>query len=164
LDWIEKVARLFPHWSFVYIGREGFARPETFKRWKEATSGANIHVIPQVNLNKLAAYLAEFDVCTMPFLDLPMTRIMNAVKIYEYLAAGKDVVVPDLPEIRPLAERDLIATYRDHEGSFRLLDQVNRKSSTPLEIGERQAFAAQNTWAHRVAELIAKFPAAGGAV
>ena len=164
LDWIEKVAHLFPHWSFVYIGREGFARPETFKRWKEATSGANIHVIPQVNLNKLAAYLAEFDVCTMPFLDLPMTRIMNAVKIYEYLAAGKDVVVPDLAEIRPLAERGLIATYRDHEDSFRLLDQVNRKSPTPHEIGERQAFAAQNTWAHRVAEIIAKFPAAGGAV
>jgi GT2 family glycosyltransferase/glycosyltransferase involved in cell wall biosynthesis len=161
LDWIQEVARRFPHWSFVYIGRDGFARPAGHKRWKEVTAAANIHVFPQADLKKLAAYLTEFDVCTMPFQDLPMTRIMNPVKIYEYLAAGKPVVVPDLAEIRPLAERGLIETYRDHEHSFRVLEQVTKKRATPDEVGARQASAAQNTWTHRVAELISKFPSLG---
>ena len=159
-DWIEGVARSFPHWSFVYIGRQGFARPAARKRWKEATSAANIHVLPQANLSKLASYLTEFDVCTMPFRDLPMTRIMNAVKIYEYLAAGKPVVVPDLAELRPLANRGLIAMYQDHQESFRLLEQITTKPPTPEGIGARQAFAAQNTWTQRVEELISKLPPA----
>jgi GT2 family glycosyltransferase/glycosyltransferase involved in cell wall biosynthesis len=158
LDWIERVARHFPHWSFVYIGREGFARRTALGKWKEATSSANVHVFPQVEPQKLAAYLAEFDVCTMPFKDLPMTQVMNAVKIYEYLAAGKPVVVPDLAEMRPLAERGLIASYRDHEHSFRVLEHAVNTRPTQDEINARRTFAAQNTWNHRITELISKLP------
>jgi len=93
----------------------------------------------------------------MPFRDLPMTRIMNAVKIYEYLAAGKPVVVPDLAELRPLAERGLIATYRDYEHSFHLLERAIQTPSTPGQTATRLAFAAQNTWAKRADEMIAAF-------
>ena len=157
LDWIAEAAGRFPRWSFVYIGRPGFASAATRERWRTLTSGANIHVFPQADPPKLAAYLAEFDVCTMPFRDLPMTRIMNAVKIYEYLAAGKPVVVPDLAELRPLAERGLIAMYRDHEHSFHLLEQATQTPPTLDQTAARLAFAAQNTWAKRVDQLIAAF-------
>ena len=88
LDWVAESARRFPSWSFVYIGTEGFAREQTRERWRTATSASNVHVLPQADLATLAGYLAQFDVCTMPFQDLPITRSMHAVKIYEYLAAG----------------------------------------------------------------------------
>jgi len=157
LDWVDEAARRFPGWSFVYIGRPGFSGAATRERWRTLASTANIHVFPQADLTTLAAYLAEFDVCTMPFRDLPMTRIMNAVKIYEYLAAGKPVVVPDLAELRPLAERGLIATYRDYEHSFHLLERAIQTPSTPGQTATRLAFAAQNTWAKRADEMIAAF-------
>jgi len=159
LDWIAEAARRFPRWSFVYIGRPSFASAATRERWRTLASAANIHVFPQADPARLAAYLAEFDVCTMPFRDLPMTRIMNAVKIYEYLAAGKPVVMPDLAELRPLAERGLIAMYRDYEHSFHLLEQATQTPPTPDQTAVRLAFAAQNTWAKRVDELIAAFSA-----
>jgi GT2 family glycosyltransferase/glycosyltransferase involved in cell wall biosynthesis len=156
LDWIAEAARRFPHWSFVYIGLSGFGGVAQ-ERWKTVTSAANIHIFPQADPPKLAAYLAEFNVCTMPNRDLPMTRIMNAVKIYEYLAAGKPVLVSDTPELRPLAERGLIEMYSDHEHSFRVLERLIQTPSTADQIAARVAFAAHNTWGKRVDELIAAF-------
>jgi GT2 family glycosyltransferase/glycosyltransferase involved in cell wall biosynthesis len=156
LDWVGEAARRFPHWSFVYIGRSGFASAAKRERWKTLTSAANIHVFPQADPQKLAAYLAEFDVCTMPFRDLPMTRIMNAVKIYEYLAAGKAVVISNIAELEPVAERGLIAMYRDYEQSFQLLEEASTPP-TPDQTAARLAFAAQNTWVKRVDELTAAF-------
>jgi GT2 family glycosyltransferase/glycosyltransferase involved in cell wall biosynthesis len=157
-DWIEESARRFPDWSFVYIGRDVMARRTAQKRWKEIIRAKNIHVFPQVGLPELAAYLAEFDVCLMPFQNLPVTQVMNPVKIYEYLAAGKAVVAPDLAETRQFADRGLIATYRDREDSFRLLHQAGSAPPTPTEIAARQSFAAQNTWSGRVEKLIANLP------
>ena len=75
-----------------------FARPAAQKRWKEVTTAANIHVFPQADPRTLASYLTEFDVCTMPFQNIPITQAMNPVKVYEYLAAGKVVVAPTFPK------------------------------------------------------------------
>lgn len=153
--WIAEAARRFPHWSFVYIGREGFARPSSRKAWRAATSAPNITVLPQAPLEILAQYLAEFDVCTMPFRDLPITRSMNAVKIYEYLAAGKSVVASELPETRPLAERGLLSVYRDWDHSFELLREAYETRDRLDLVRARRKFAAENTWARRTGELSA---------
>ncbi len=157
LDWVAESAEHFPNWSFVYIGREGFATAAARERWKALAATANIHVFPQVAPRTLASYLAEFDVCTMPFRDLAMTRTMNAVKVYEYLAAGKPVVASDVAELRPLAELGLIVTYRDREQSFRLLDEAVRIPATAEQLVARLGFASENTWTKRVDQLEAAF-------
>ncbi len=151
--WIAEAARRYPGWSFVYIGRDGFARGPSRRDWGAATAAPNVTVWPQVDLPELAQYLAGFDVCIMPFRDLPITRSMNPVKIFEYLAAGKPVVVPDLPETRPLADEGLIAVYRDWPESFELLEDAVREGNRDDRIRVRRAFAAENAWPRRVDEL-----------
>jgi GT2 family glycosyltransferase/glycosyltransferase involved in cell wall biosynthesis len=158
-DWIDAAAQRFPQWSFVYIGRENFARAATAARWKALAGRSNVHVFPQAAQSKLAQYLAEFDVCTMPFRDMRVTRSMNAVKLFEYLAAGKPVVAVDLPETRGLREAGLIATYRSFEESFRLLEEAVREGMHPEKVEARAAFAARNTWEHRldaISQVIAR--------
>lgn len=155
--WIAEAARRFPEWSFVYIGREGFARGSSRRDWLAATAAKNVTVLPQVGQATLAKYLAGFDVCTMPFRDLPITRSMNAVKIFEYLAAGKPVVAPDLPETRAFAGLGLVAVYREWEESFRLLEEAVASGSREERVQARRAFAAENTWQHRVDQLAAAF-------
>lgn len=153
LDWVAQSAQRFPNWSFVYIGRQGFVAAAMRERWKALSSEANIHVFPQADPQTLASYLAEFDVCTMPFRVIAFTRVMNAVKIYEYLAAGKPVVISDVAELRPLAERGLISIYRDTEHSFRLLEQAVQTPGSAEQIAARLAFASENTWTRRVDQL-----------
>lgn len=154
LDWVAASARRFPAWAFVYIGREGFAREQTRERWRAATSAPNVHVLPQADLTTLASYLAQFDVCTMPFQDLPVTRSMHAVKIYEYLAAGKHILVPALPEMQEFSEQGLLFTYTSSEQSFELLEKLASRPPTPEQILTRTAFAARNDWSERLDRLI----------
>jgi GT2 family glycosyltransferase len=149
-DWVAAAAREFPSWTFVYIGREGFSCEETRERWRAATSHPNVHLLPQTDLPKLAACLRDFHVCTMPFQDLPITRSMHAVKIYEYLAAGKHIVVPALPEMLPFAEQGLLFSYRSHRQSFELLEELVARPPAPEEIFARSSFAARNDWSERL--------------
>ncbi|HEX3744650.1 MAG TPA: glycosyltransferase [Bryobacteraceae bacterium] len=155
IAWIAAAARRFASWSFVYIGSDGFARRENRDLWLAATSAANVHVLPRAEPARLAAYLAQFDICTMPFLDLAITRSMDAVKIYEYLAAGKHVLAPALPEMRKFAARGLLFSYDSHEESFKLLEALATRAPAKEQIDARQTFAASHTWNHRLDQLTA---------
>jgi len=95
----------------------------------------------------LAAFLAEFDVCTMPFLDVPVTQTMNPVKIYEYLAAGKPVVSRDLPEVRHAS--DLISLYSTPEEFVAQLRSAVAGDNSD-RIRQRQNFAKLHDWSARV--------------
>jgi glycosyltransferase involved in cell wall biosynthesis len=155
LDWIDASASRYPQWSFVYIGREAFAKPAARQRWKSITNRPNISVFAQAQPSKLAQYLSQFDVCIMPFQDVPVTRSMNAVKLFEYLAAGKSVVATELPETAPLSAAGLIATYKTHEESFYKLEETVRDGPSEEFVNARKAFAAMNTWTHRIDALAA---------
>jgi GT2 family glycosyltransferase/glycosyltransferase involved in cell wall biosynthesis len=155
VDWMEEAAGRFPDWSFVYIGRESFAQPIARQRWNSFSTRPNVHVFPQAAPEKLAQFLAQMDVCTLPFQDIPVARGMNAVKLYEYLAAGKPVVAASLPETEPLRDLGLIATYRTHEESFLALEQAVQTGANAEAVTLRLQFAARNTWAHRVDQLAA---------
>jgi glycosyltransferase involved in cell wall biosynthesis len=66
---------------------------------------------PAVPFRCLPALAREADVLIMPYADLPVTRAMQPLKLKEYLATGKPVVVSDLPANRVWADcLDLAAT------------------------------------------------------
>jgi GT2 family glycosyltransferase/glycosyltransferase involved in cell wall biosynthesis len=164
-DWLDSgliraAALQFPEWSFVFIGPHLFSNTEAEVKWLQAAALPNITVIPALEPRPLAEHLAEFDVAIMPFLDIPVTRAMNAVKLYEYLAAGKPCVSRDLPEVRSLTARDpsasdLIALYRTPSQFFiRLREAV--AANPPELVRRRQSFAQRNDWSGRIDVLSAK--------
>jgi GT2 family glycosyltransferase/glycosyltransferase involved in cell wall biosynthesis len=145
-----EVACAQPDWQFVFVGSTNFPTKDRVKAWWSLTRLPNVHVFSPMNQEKLATYLARFDICTIPFRDLPMTRAMNFVKLYEFLAAGKPVLAADLNEVKPFAERGLVRTYRDAQ-DFIALAKIALKE--PPDSAKLQAFAAQHTWEDRVATL-----------
>jgi glycosyltransferase involved in cell wall biosynthesis len=54
-----------------------------------------------VPYESLPALAAQADVLVMPYGDLPVTRAMQPLKLKEYLATGKPVVVRELPSTEP---------------------------------------------------------------
>jgi len=152
IDLIRAAALRYPLWSFVFIGPHTFSHSSVEVEWLRSTHLPNITVLPQMDPRTLAAHLSEFDVCTMPFRDIPVTRSMNPVKIYEYLAAGKPTVSRDLPEVRHLAEGEasgLIALYSKPQEFFDLLEAAIQDDSQTLH-DRRRAFAQANDWSQRV--------------
>lgn len=59
----------------------------------------NVHLIGPRPFNLLPQIAAEADVLLMPYADLPVTRAMQPLKMKEYLATGKPVVVSRLPAV-----------------------------------------------------------------
>jgi len=55
---------------------------------------------PAVAPEHLPALAAQADVLVMPYGDLPVTRMMQPLKLLEYLASGRPVVARDLPAVR----------------------------------------------------------------
>lgn len=57
----------------------------------------NVKVLPAQPLSALPAIAEQANVLIMPYADLPVTRAMQPLKLKEYLATGKSVVVKRLP-------------------------------------------------------------------
>jgi GT2 family glycosyltransferase/glycosyltransferase involved in cell wall biosynthesis len=143
-DLLESAARQRPDWRFVFVG------PELTPRFAALRSLPNVQHVPQLaRFDDLPGYLARFDVCMLPFRDIPVTRAADPVKVYEYLAAGKPVVAAPLPEMLPLAEAGVLAVYESPAAFVPLLEQAIRTPAAPQVIARRQQLAAQNTWDHR---------------
>ena len=142
---LRAVAERFPEHLLLLIGRDMVGA-------KSALSDlGNVRCIGEVQYEQLPYWLYGFDVCLLPFKVLPLTLATNPVKIYEYLSAGKPVVAVDLPEMAQFG--DLIRTAATHEA---FMDAVADVLDTPEDIShtvKRQAFAAQQTWDHRVDQL-----------
>ena len=60
--------------------------------------------LPSQPYGRLPGLAREADVLIMPYADLPVTRAMQPLKLKEYLATGKPVVVRDLPAVRAWAD------------------------------------------------------------
>jgi hypothetical protein len=98
--------------------------------------------------------VAGFDVCIVPFLDSALTRCVDPVKVYEYLAAGKPVVATVLPELERL-EPGLVHIRRAGSaflGGLRLA--MGEAGDTALG-RRRRSWASTQDWGGR-AESLAK--------
>jgi hypothetical protein len=70
---------------------------------------------------QLPGLAREAAVLVMPYADLPVTRAMQPLKLKEYLATGRSVVVRDLPATRAWADAlDLAATPAAFSHAVRL--------------------------------------------
>jgi GT2 family glycosyltransferase/glycosyltransferase involved in cell wall biosynthesis len=146
-------------WSFVLIGDESGAE------LSRLATLPNVHRIGEVPYARLPAYLAAFDVCTIPFRRTPLTEATNPVKLYEYFATGKPVVARRLPEIEPFAE--VVELYDRPEDFDAALERAlaHRPDEEALAARRRQ-LARENTWPiryralkERIDDILRKRPA-----
>jgi glycosyltransferase involved in cell wall biosynthesis len=83
--------------TVVLAGPEEDADPALFRTPRVAR-------LPVQPFGRLPGLAREAAVLIMPYADLPVTRAMQPLKLKEYLAAGKPVVVRDLPAARAWAD------------------------------------------------------------
>lgn len=145
LDLVEAVARRFPKHLVLLVG-DDTAGARTRLQHLE-----NVQFVGEVAYATLPYYLYAFDVCLLPFKVIPLTLATNPVKVYEYLSAGRSVVSVDLPEMRQFG--DLVRTAADTKAFLDAVAEVLKAKRDPGIYARRQAFAAAQTWSHRVADL-----------
>jgi glycosyltransferase involved in cell wall biosynthesis len=133
---IRRAAGERPAWNWVFIGNKS--------RGVEVERLPNTHFLPPVAYDELPRYAAGFDVCVLPWeTERAFTSYGSAIKVREYLATGKPVVISPLPEYEPM--RDVLRIARSREDFFRLVEDALNETD-PEAARARQASVATGTW------------------
>jgi glycosyltransferase involved in cell wall biosynthesis len=136
-----EVARLRPGWHWVMLG---------IKSNLVQVTAPNIHFLGSKPYSELPRYIRHFDVCVLPWRESnTFTGYGSAIKVREYLATGKPVVMA------PLFEYLETPGLRFYRGAGQFIEQVEAAlaSDTPALAAQRQAVVKDGTWDARARQL-----------
>jgi len=142
---IEEVARLRPNWSWVFIG----SKSNLVK-----VSAPNVHFLGPKPYAELPRYYRHIDVCVLPWTQKnTFTSYGSAIKVKEYLATGKPVVISPLYEY---LQTPGVRIYRSTKEFIELVEDA-LKNDTANERQIRQDAVRNCTWDTRAKEVASLF-------
>lgn len=151
VDLICAIALARQSWSIVLVGYVWFGfNPAVF------ADIPNIHVLGPKDYDAFPGYLKGMDVGLLPFPDNDITRNGDALKCYEYLAAGLPVVGRPVPVARRLAP--LVRIAETPEQFIEQIEAALAEDDT-ARATRREAMQAHD-WNVRVAQKLALTDAA----
>lgn len=144
VELVERVSLKRPDWHWVFIGRRSnhvqISRP-------------NVHFLGPKPYEDLPKYLRCVDVCVVPWkTESVFASYGSAIKVREYLATGKPVVMPPLYEY---SQTPGIRWYRDSD-EFIIAVEDALKNDTPAMQNARQSAVQGSTWDVRAQQLAEK--------
>jgi glycosyltransferase involved in cell wall biosynthesis len=144
---IKRASRERRDWNWIFIGNKS--------RGLEIESLPNVHFLAPVSYHDLPNYAAGFDVCVLPWnTEVPFTSYGSAIKVREYLASGKPVVISPLPEYETMG--DVLRIGRSPDQFLQLVEEALREEGTAMALA-RQDAVRDGTWdvrAEWVSDLI----------
>lgn len=150
---ILEVVKTNPEKTFVLAGPvwDNHVPPELFKI-------PNVHIIGPIPYGEVPQLVKGFDVAIIPFKKDEVSATIFPLKLFEYLCAGKPVVVTDFnPDLKDYTADTV--TYAGTPTLFTAALNDALASNSPEKVAARTAVAKLNTWEKRsddIAEIISK--------
>ncbi|HSG27142.1 MAG TPA: glycosyltransferase, partial [Candidatus Krumholzibacterium sp.] len=148
IDLVARAARSLPHVSFVMIGPVGEGDPDTDV--SALLKESNVTLMGEREYEALPAYLKGIDVCIIPFRDSETTRSVFPMKFFEYLAAGRPVVVTGLPALAQYGDNCYTASGPE---DFVRSISLALEEDGPGAVLSRTRLAAEHSWPERIETL-----------
>ena len=142
---IDALVRARPDLGFVFIG------PDYQGAASRLPVAPNVLATGPVDYGVLPAQARLFDACLIPFEPGEVARTTSPLKLFEYFALGKPVVVSsDMAECVAFPE---VFHGEGAEGLSRAIDAALEAGQAPDFAGRMQALAEANSWDARAAAL-----------
>ncbi len=140
-DLLQKLALARPDLSFILLGpdHDGSLPPAMLELPNLGWLGVKPYA-------ELPGYLRWFDAAIIPFKVSKITHATSPLKLFEYMAAGKPVVITPMQESMRV-EGVLVAD--GPENFSRKLDEALRLKNSPQYLRMLGRVAAENTWEAR---------------
>jgi glycosyltransferase involved in cell wall biosynthesis len=145
-DLVMEVARRRPDVSFVIIGPD-----------YDGTMPPSFLALPNLDwlgikpYAELPSYLAYFDVAMIPFELNKITHATSPLKLFEYMAGGKPVIVTPMQESM---RYDGVLVAEGPEAFSQRIDDALRLRNTPAYLQRIDRTARANTWAVRAEQIL----------
>ena len=146
---IQYVSRKKPDWQWVFIGLKG-AR-------LDVESLPNVHYLGSKPYGEMPRYASGFDVCVLPWVtDNEFVSYGSAIKVREYLATGKPVVITPLYEYERYD--GVLQIARSYDDFIEKVEDALTNDS-PDKRRIRQETIKNSTWDTRAEEVSADIEA-----
>lgn len=156
IDWslLESIASQ-KAWQLCLVGKIRMK----FPLLKILSGQENVHFLGYHAYQDLPTLLNGADLFLLPYRLTGMTRYINPLKAYEYLAVGKPIVSTALPELIPLAEWvDMVEKGEDSPQTYhrRFIQEIEHclETETPAKTLARRDSARQHDWDQRVERML----------
>ena len=146
-DLLKSVASLRPTYQFVLIGPDYDGTVEPADIFKIS----NIHCLGVKPYIDLPAYLHFFDVATIPFIVSDITHATSPLKLFEYMAGGKPVVITPMWESK---QYEGVLVGGSPEEFAAQIDRALTLRHDPAYIEKIKRVAQQNTWESRAEDIL----------
>jgi glycosyltransferase involved in cell wall biosynthesis len=140
---IRYVSKKRPGWQWVLIGLKSTRL--------EIEDLPNVHYLGSKPYDEMPRYAAQFQVCVLPWVTAnEFVSYGSAIKVREYLATGKPVVITPLYEYEPMD-----GILRISRGSDDFIQKVEDALArdTAIERRARQQAVRESTWDARAEEV-----------
>ena len=141
VELIKEVSRRRPEWHWALIG---------LRSNLTIIDAPNVHFLGSKPYSELPTYIRHFDVCVLPWeLSSAFTNYGSAIKVREYMATGKPVVMA------PLYEYQKAPGVRFYQNADEFISAVEDAlhRDTPHDQELRQDFVRDCTWDVRTREV-----------
>lgn len=134
-----------PGWRFVLGGRI------ESRNLQPLQDLPNVEFAGEIGRDRVADFLAGFDVATIPFLLNPLTVAADPIKLYEYFSAGLPVVSARLPETRRFSGH---LHYYDGPGDFVHAVEKALADRDESARSRRRLAVVEETWELRAGQIL----------
>ncbi len=143
---IARAARERPAWTFRLAGRVEDDDVRALARL------SNVTLVGEIPYASVPDFLSRVDVGLVPFKDTALTRAVDAVKLYEYLAAGLPVVARELPGLMRWTA-PAVYHYVDPDALGETIRRAH-DDDNPSYAFRRHDLLHSETWRTRAADLL----------
>jgi glycosyltransferase involved in cell wall biosynthesis len=110
----------------------------------------NVHLLGTQPYEKLPNFLKGFEVCLIPFHLNETTVSVFPLKFFEYMAAGKPIVLTDLPSVHEYRDHCLIA--KTDQEFIEAIEKALQEKDGDL-VTKRISLAKKHTWQARISTM-----------
>jgi len=151
------IANNFGFAKFVIIGNLYSGVFQMPKRTRDNNN--NVIYLGEKDYQDLPNYLSRFDVCIIPFnAKSDIIKATNPIKVWEYFASGKPVVITDMPEISNMPGLSVGEDKNDFIKKLCEAVRISRAGGDGLG-SIRQEVARKEDWEHKAEQINVLFQA-----